>query len=671
MTVINSRTNNHSDEGLFLKVATIIRVDYESMKVDILFMDGTPGGLPLVSLTAAYGGYRSFLGGMPAVGDWVLIGFGKSGNFRDAFIVQFIPRGYIQGIGNDIVKSPRNVDTKSHPPLRFKMQKLYEGEIYALSKYGSEIHLDKNVTISNSKLNEIFLRSSDQSINLTALNNNLFSCGVRQTSGLIHRNALILDPSLFISGDSQFPVWYAEDGTPYYTPNFSGPINPQFPYGNQTIDDFNSAFIEHRIDVKEMESPRIPVTEANSGIDADTFYSVQPGIGSNKPLVSQVLGTLVGNDPVGEKSRYGVILKPKIFQSPNSLNAKPTEEACIVENGINETISLAAAYTLKFPNSGTAFYVNKQGKIFQNIAASSGVDPMGAGESAEINLQGHAKIAMGCNTQSRSLTLSTKGGIFTNFGYDQNTLRSWDATFRNCVSWNIMAKDKNGISFLMAAEGDVKTVIQGNRYTEIKGNDVRLVHGTLEDRVFGRKIDNFINDKQTNYGGSYVETILGTYGQTIARGRNVTITAPDILSGKTVADNTEITLGDSVLNMKLGNRKESLLAGNHSTSILAGNKSVSITVGNYQVSVTAGNIDIKTTAGSINMKTLTGNVTIQGTLGVEIKSAVSVKVTAPKVVLGGSPIQGGVVNGNPVFGHKCYITGGSHLGSNTVTCNGV
>ena len=665
----NSRSNNHLTDGLFLRMATIIRVDYEKMQVDIMYLDGA-GGLPKIGLTSAYGGYRSFLGAMPVPGDWVLIGYGKSGNFRDPFIVQFVPRGYVQGVNNDIVKAGRGLDEKTHPELRFKMQKLYEGEIYGLSKYGSEFHLDKNVTISNSKLNEIFLRSADQSINLTALNNNIYSCGVRVASGLIHRNALISDASMFSNGETQFPVWYAEDGTPYYTPNFSGPINSLFPYGKKTIDDFNSGFIEHRIEVKEMENPRLPVNEANSGVDIDSFYSVRPGMGSNKPLVVQTLGTLVGNDPVGDKKKYGVILKPKIFQSPNSLTAKPSEEACIVENGINETITLSAAYALKFPNSGTAFYVNKQGKIFHNIAASSSVDPMGAGESAEINLEGHAKIAIGANTKSKSMTLSTKGGIYTNIGYDQNNLRSWDASFRNCVSWNILGKDKNGQSLILTSEGDVKTIIKGNRYTEIRGNDIRLVHGALEDRVFGRKVDNYVNDKQTNYGGSYTESVMGSYNQTIARGRNITIAGPDILSGKTIADSTDITLGDSVLNMKLGSRKESLLAGNHTTSILAGNKSINITVGNYQVSVTAGNIDIKTTAGSINVKTLAGNVTIQGTLGVEIKSAVSVKVTAPQVKIGGLPVQGGVVNDSPA-GHKCYITGGPHIGSKTVTCNGI
>ena len=663
----NHRTNNDNSDGQYLRMAKIVRVDYESMKVDLVFLD-VAGGLPKVSLTAPYAGYRSFLGAMPTVGDWVIIGFGKTGGFKDPFIIQFIPRGYKSGLNNDVIKTTKALDPKSHPELRFKMQKLYDGEIYGLSKYGSEFYLDKNVTISNSKLNEIFIRSADQSINLTALNNNIFSCGVRISSGLIHRIALIQDPELFDGSFSQFPVWYSEEGIPYYTPNFSGPINAQFPYGKKTIDDFNSAFIEHRIEVKEMETPRIPVNDANSGVDIDSLYSAKPGMGSNKPLVVQILGTLVGNDPVGDKKRYGTILKPKIFQNPNSSTAKPSEESCIVENGINETTTVAAAYALKFPNSGTAFYVNKQGKVFKNIAASTAIDSMGAGESAEINLQGHAKIAIGANSKNfRSITLDTKGGVLTNFGNDQPTMKSWDATFRNCVSWNILGKDKNNLSYLMMSAGDVKTVISGNRYTEIKGDDIRLVHGVLEDRVFGRKVDNFVNDKQTNYGGSYIETILGSYGQTIAQGRSVTIAAPDITSGKTVADSTEILIGDSELKMTLGNRKEQILAGNHTTQILAGNKSVNIVAGNYQISITAGEINIKNLVGSILIPKI-GDVEITGKMGVVIKSAVSVKVTAPQVQLGALPVKGGVVNSGPA-GHKCYITGGPHLGSIGVTCD--
>ena len=102
-----------------------------------------------------------------------------------------------------------------------------------------------------------------------------------------------------------FPTYLASDGSPYYTPNFSAPINKDFPYGKQTLDNDNDGFIEHRTEVKEMASPLMPVTNSNSGVDIDSFYKIRADGQTDKPLVIQVLGTLVGNDPIGGKDIYG------------------------------------------------------------------------------------------------------------------------------------------------------------------------------------------------------------------------------------------------------------------------------------------------------------------------------------------------------------------------------
>jgi len=662
------------NEGLYIRIARITRVDYERFKVDIIYLDGI-GGAPVVGLSAAYGGYRSFLGAMPQAGDWVLVGYTKSGAFKQPVILQFLPRGYAQGWKNDVIGVPKFHEEQGiYKPLRFKMKKLYEGEVYGSSTYGSEIHLDKNLSISNSKLNEVLLRSADQSFNINALNAYLTYCGVRSNSGLIHRNALIDDPDFIdIGGDSKFPVYYNEEGIPYYTVPHTGTISAEAPYGRQTINDNLQGFIEHRTEVKEVEFPNMAITESNSGVDLDSFYKLKSdGKTSSQPLVIQVLGTLVGNDPMGAdgKKKYGKILRPVLFKDNINLRGSEiSEEVCLTSDGNNQATSLAAAYTLKFPNSGTAFYVNKQGKYFANIAASTSVDAAGAGESAEINTMGHTKLYFGANKRyNRSLTIGTAGGIKTVFGGDNDKLRSWEATFKKGVYWNMQAGDKDNIAFFQRVKGDVRHEISGNRYTVVTGNDIRLVHGVLEDRVFGKKVDNFVQDKATNYGGAYTETSVGHYSQTLASGQSKTIAAPDVAAGSTVAESTEILLGDSEHSMLLGNKTESVLIGNWEQSIGIGNKSIDIKVGNYSVSITAGNIEISTKVGNVNVETVAGNVTISGPLGVKIQSAAKVEVIAPQVQLGGLPLQGGIVNDGPA-GHKCYITGGPHLGSKTVTCN--
>lgn len=666
----NDRGNNSASEGLFLRTARIVRVDYETMCVDIMYLDSN-GAEPNLPLTSAYGGYRAFLGSMPMEGDWVLIGYSKTGGFKTPFIVSYLPRGYVQGLRNDLVGvSPTSFKQGIRKPFRFKMRKLYEGEIYGASQYGSELLLDKDVTLSSSNLVELFLNSADQSMSRSAISNYTNSAGVRVSSGLAYRNRLLEDPAFFRNdGSTKFPYYTSADGAKRYAPVFSNTINTEFPYGKENIDDHKDAFIEHRIDVKEMESPLIPVTEQNSGFDTDAIYSRKPDGDSNKPLVSQVMGTLIGNDPIGASEKYGVILKPKLFKSINDTKGFLVEEPCVVDDGINETITLAAAYALKFPNSGTAFYVNKEGKYIANIARSTAADPMGSGESLELNLSGHARISAGKNnSQGRSVTLNTAGGVATNWGYDSVKSRSWDATFRKGVSWNIVGADSDGVSLLQTIEGDVRTIIEGSRFTEIRGDDVCLVHGVLEDRVLGKKVDNFVNDKATNYGGAYNETAIGHYNQTLSSGKSVTIQGPDLASGSAVAEETVVNLGDTIHTNRLGNVENGVFVGNMVDKVLVGNREINVGMGNYAVSLSAGNIDIKTSAGSINVKTVAGNVTIQGTLGVTIKSAVEVKVEAPMVKLGNSPVQGGIVNDGP-SGHKCYITGGPHLGSKTVTCN--
>jgi len=667
-----SRMKSEENTYKYIRLCKIVRVDNERFEVDIIFLDSL-GASPKVPITAGFAGYRSFLGVMPSAGDWALIGYSKSGNLYIPYILQFLPYSPSLGLANDIVDKDRYSKLATEGSfMRHKMHKLYEGEVYASSTYGSEIYLDKNLSISNSKLNEIYLRSSDQSFNINALNGYLNYCGIRTSSGLIHRNALINDPEFQSQGDSLFPVYYNEEGLPYYTVPYTSTINAADPYGRETIDDNRQGFVEHRTEVKELEHPMLSITEANSGVDVDSLYKLRSdGKESNRPLVVQVLGTLVGNDPIGAagKKKYGKILKPTLFKDNADLTgAEIREEACLTDNGINEATSLAAAYALKFPNSGTSFYVNKQGKFFSNIAASTSVDPSGSGESVEMNTMGHAKLYFGANKRfNRSLTLGTLGGVKTVFGSESDKLRSWEATFKKGVYWDILAGDKDNLALFQRMKGDVRQEITGSRYTVVTGNDIRLVHGTLEDRVFGKKVDNFVQDKATNYGGSYTETSIGHFSQTLASGQSKTIAAPDIAAGDTVAEKTEVLLGDVEHNMLLGNKTESIKVGNFDTKMIAGNRTLDIKIGSYTVKVGVGNIEIKTTAGSIDVKTSTGNVTITGTLGVKVKSAVKVEIEAPQVKIGGLP-QGGVVNDGPA-GHKCYITGGPHLGSKTVTCN--
>lgn len=658
-----SRTLNSQNSSVVFRIAKIIRVDYENSTADLIYLDGF-GAEPRVPISQGYIGLRGFLGAMPSVGDICILGYSKSGGSARPLIINYFPTGYKSAIKNDILDKPTDELSFDQRRIRPKMKKIYEGEIFASSKYGSDIYLDKDILISNANLNEIILKSSDNSISLNSINTYIKNSGLNLYSGPIHRNSLINDVD-FKLPNSEFPIYYNSEGRAVYTVNLNSSINNIFPFGKETVFDDNPAFIEHRLEVKEYDDMNVPVTSFNSGEDIDSLYKRNENGSSSQPLVVQVLGTLVGNDPAFEKEKYGKILKPKIFKDSKAISGTVAEEPCVADTGINETTSLSAAYTLKFPNSGTAFYINKQGKYFSNIAASTNIDPMGSGESAEINLQGHAKISLGNNvSRNRSLTLNSSGGIYTNWGFDNDKGRSWDATFRRAVSWNILGADKDGSSFLLRISGDMRETIEGTKYSEIKGSSLSLVQGSLENKILGKTSNQYVGDYNASYGGKKVEVHLGHSNQTFSTGVSKTILAPNLLAGNLNSESTQIKTGNYLHKMFFGSKNEEVVIGNYNTKIGFGNRSVSVGIGNYSVSCRLGNINIKTGLGSINVKT-NGQVTVEGKLSVSIKSAIKVKVEAPMVDIGqNKPLQG-IVTGGPA-GHKDYLTGLPLVGS--VTC---
>lgn len=661
------RAINSENYNKFLKLAKIVLVNHENMTADLVYL-GSVGSEFKVPIAQGFVGNRSFMGGMPEEGDICIVGSNQSGSLSIPLIIAFFPANYSTGLRNDILDVPSYLKD-SLSEYRPKMKKIYEGEVFGSSTYGSEIHLDKNVSISNSMLSEIFLKSSDQSIHFNAVSTYINSSGVRNLSGLIKRNALIDDPD-YRFPNAEFPVYYDSEGNPNYVPNLTSTITALNPYGRETVDDDNPAFIEHRTEVQEYSDPILPVTESNSGIDIDSFYKNKPDGTTSQPLVVQVLGTLTGNDPVGDKDRYGVILKPKIFSDPVSFKGQVQEQPCVADSGMNEAITLAAAYTLKFPNTSTAFYVNKQGKYFANIGASSSIDPMGSGESSEICLQGHSKIYMGKNvTSNRSMSLNTAGGIYTNWGFDSEKTRSWDATFRKAVSWNILGADKDGNSLIIRVTGDSRESVIGSKFSEITSDEFKIIQGKSEERVLGKKVSQCVGDVNTTIGGKYVEMSIGHYNQTLSSGISRTIVAPDSTSGSIAAESTKIRLGDSELNISLGSRKEKITLGNHNVDIGVGNKTATIAAGNYSVRCNAGSIDITTRAGNVSLKTTAGTMVVEGSISVTIKSAIKVTLDAPLVDVGKSGQMGGIVTGGPSGNHRDYITGAPLIGSLTTKAN--
>jgi hypothetical protein len=310
--------------------------------------------------------------------------------------------------------------------------------------------------------------------------------------------------------------------------------------------------------------------------------------------------------------------------------------------------------------------VNKQGKYFANISASTSEDPKGSGESAEIMLKGHARLKMGYNkNQKRSMTFQADGGIQTNWGFDNQNSRSWDAVFRGGVYWDILGSDSVGKALTFNVQGEKKLVVSGFASSDYQQNYTENIGGSKYEAIAGGKTEQVINNHLMSIGGNHNEIVTGHSDYVIGQGRSVTINSPGLGGG--AADVCDILAGDRELNMLFGNKVDSLLQGDYQTNLLAGNREVNIVAGDYTVDVSAGEISITTSAGNITIEASTGTIDIEGLTEVNIISSQKVNVKAPLVNLG-NKADGGVVNDGPA-GHLDYITGQKLIGSKTVKCN--
>ena len=222
-----------------------------------------------------------------------------------------------------------------------------------------------------------------------------------------------------------------------------------------TPDAGGEPFCEYRTEVLEKSDGVSPVSEQLHDLDVDNVYG-KPGESPGSLVAISVLGTLVGNNPLIQKYDkstnlwtstisstdidglvYGKVLKRQIFLSQLAL--VPTQAYLATSTPLEED-QLASAFHLSFPQSEfygqalrptqgilnpkktvTTFDINKEGKLFFNISASSINDNLGEGSSVEGNIDGGTKLALGRDTTTEtSLQFDTDGKIKGTVGADDS-----------------------------------------------------------------------------------------------------------------------------------------------------------------------------------------------------------------------------------------------------------
>lgn len=541
-----------------LRPGIITRVDPEKWEVDVQWLDGG-GGYSKIPVSGGFDSVRSFSGGMPEQNSLVLCHFVRySGRSARPRIVAYLPSGYKLGLNYDAVEA-----NLGESEVRRKFRKLYPGEILHSSTQGSDILLDENVYLSDSVLDELWLRAADHSINANSLNNYIMTNAGRISNGLTIRNDVTSITALgaaygsFLNVDDSQSMPPASQliGTlrPIVLPNGKRIWHVTTNLGAKTLDEGGYPWCEHRLELLEVNDGVLQMLEQNGDLDVDNLYhSKRPDKTPGTPLednlvVIQVVGTLVGNNPLtapyggSSGALYGKVLKRQIFVT--NMDTSPTLLYLPTTSALEED-KLASIYHFQLPKSDksgeakdfagtpvknpTVFDINKEGKVLFNLSASSVLDTLGEGRSIEGGVDGGTKLALGRNTlQKESLRLDTVGKITSTVGSDEALLgESINLTLKGGLNVTIQqgATDTNAIKIAVTT-GNIELINSGV--------------GTIKIETASGNVD-----VKTTLGDVTVETAAGKADIKATTGLTVISTTGDVEVEATAGDvKVEATLG--------------------------------------------------------------------------------------------------------------------------------
>jgi hypothetical protein len=420
-------------EGRFtyLRVGKVVRVDNIYWTVDVIWLDQQGGRteVPLLMNTATP---RAFMGFLPEVGSVVVCGFMQQHEFHGTPVVLgFLPSGIRKGYNFDPVKF-----IGQDEQIRYKMQKLYPGEGFFQSTQGTWIRLDHHLYAFASDLSGFWVDAFAHRIGSRSLHHVINSGRVKSVKGLVIR-----DPHPNKPGKASVDPMTLLDTRKMYVVTVD----------DSSLDDGGEAWVESRETLRETSDGVLDRIEEIEGME---------DIYDGEILVEQVKGTLVGADP-GNSTTFGKVLRRKIFGSADATSPAVSYEVISDEK---EKRSLAEAYHLKIKN--TTIDINKEGKIQIKVAASSSSDPLGAGRSIEVGLDGSVKLVVGS---------------------DQTTKRSIDISAAGAIKIAVVGVDAEGYAAQVELGGKAKLMVKGDLETEVMGNETHTVHGNRTVTVGGQE----------------------------------------------------------------------------------------------------------------------------------------------------------------------------------------
>lgn len=713
-----NRTNfSGSDKSKsYIWVGRIAHVDVEQMKCSIRLDSGT-GELHGISITAPGGaGPSSYSGSIPEIGTRVLIGWAKLGLQKyKAIILGYLSSSVILGRDHATFSSidpgeaafarevaPELEDDPEQPlsPRTLRNRKAYPGDFIASSSAGSDVLVDRDITLTNRSGVEISLRDSDQTIVSNSINTySVTSAGVL-INGIIKRNAFNFLPDVYpletflvpkpydISPDQYRTIAIPED-TPAFRalfeqrlinenglPNFrneffkyiteSDGVRASYVYSypldnTATYDDHpDLAYTENRLELRHTTDGIMSVTAETDGFNVEY---------NKNNYIEDVCGTVVGNDPYTDHGRkfYKRILGGRIFNGPNDkslapgltytdLNADPLKPQLL------DTVALAKLFKIQSPTSSNeySFAVTKEGRVFLNIPRSNTGTPEEVGRSLDANISGLVKAVIGAdpNYNSTSIDVATKGGVNLDLGADSSGY-SINLILRGRIKKVYTSEGDGSVPVVDdQINGSASRTVTGTAFESVSASKSTYVGGTQNVTAFG---------KLNNVGpGGYTNQVAGDFTNNIVGSEAITVAADSkhtYLIGQTIL----IPLGLHNSTALAGGFSRTVVSGSGiSETVTAGAYTAKVVTGTYMASVASGSMALSIAAGPLSLASTSGPVSIAG-LTNTITGSTSNVFTAPTTKIG-SITTGVAVAGVPGPGgpHLDYITGLPILGIPTI-----
>ena len=582
--------------------------------------------------------------------------------------------------------------------IRHRRRHYEPGNVGALSSQGSDLLLDESVTLSNRRANEIKLRDQDQALVVRSIQQFHAMGGARIYGGHIQRDARLLPNEMFSDGtdwnariqvddileflsegdlapssdpeglltpaivfDSKNGMLATEGSNSYidaslnpYSFLYSAGLIDSAGYaltdtrkevyggksvlrldarGNNTFSG-GSSLTEYRIEMDHTHDGTLPVTEQTEGFDSDR---VPKGSATPIAYIEWVLGSVVGNNPHGEKERllYGRPLVADV-RSGNLLNGTDTQiddhlASFFRVNPVNLTEDLPS-YT-GFTKAGA----------FRAYIGNSEID------AVDINIAGGLNLTAGGEIKLTSDVKVTMAGGFQMVSESQPLKIFAGGTSR---------EDANpDIEFNPSLElgGKDSVVVRANEGVLFETPKVSIQNSSVFKADLQENIDFKAGESIKMQTKRKVESINGKVEISITgpadfNPLNAPIKKEQILANPLTGhvggptDVYEMLFGDKTETIGIGNRRTTVAVGTISNTVGVG--SITNTVGVNNTAVTTAGITLTAGLGAISIGAAAGPISLTSSLAITQKastiqlSAGLITLSAPGSAPPGSFIMG-------------------------------